>query len=460
MANDRLRAGDAGAADVVTTSTESKYCIVGAGPCGLMQARAFLYAGVPFDIIERHSQVGGLWDLENPGSPMYETAHFVSSKRMSGFPGYPMPDSYPDYPRRDQILAYIRGFARRYDLERHVQFGSKVVEAVPDADGVWVRVDNERRRYRGLVCSSGINWVPQLVNYPGQFAGTLRHSSTYRHPRELVGKRLLIVGLGNSGAELACDAVNWAQSISVSVRRGYYILPKHVFGIPADEFAKSKVPMPQWFKVRVFQVMQRILLGDTQKVGMPKPDHRILESHPLVNDQILHHLRSGNMQLKADVERFDGRIVHFKDGSQEEFDEVLFCTGYQRALPYLDEAYIERERTGIGHVLTVFSRHFPTLTTLGFAEGNGALFPNADLLAALTARYAAARSNEPAQAARFRKLIETTTWNVSTARHLIDSPRHHGYCDIETLRKYTARAFAHMGWRPPAAADYAAFGAQ
>jgi hypothetical protein len=429
-------------------SSDAKYCIIGAGPCGLAQARAFLHRGVPFEILERHTEVGGLWDLTNPGSPMYETAHLISSKRMSGFRGYPMPDELPDYPKRAEVLDYLRSFAKRYDLTRHVKFQTNVLSVQPDAEGVEVVSSNGRRRYRGVVCATGINWTPNYATYPGTFSGNLRHSASYRHPREFEGKRLLIIGLGNSGAEIACDAVNRAQSISVSIRRGYYVLPKHIFGIPADEFAKKGVRLPQWLEVPVFQWLQGLLLGDTQKLGMPKPDHRVLECHPLVNDQLLHHLRSGNLRLCPDVERFDGSSVCFKDGTRKEFDEVLMCTGYLRTLPYLEERHLERDRSGISHVLSVFSRRYPTLTTLGFAEGNGALFPHADLLADLTAQFAMARASAPEQAARFRKLMETTTWNVSTARRLIDSQRHHGYCDIDALNRYVHRTFRHMGWAP------------
>lgn len=433
------------------------YCIIGAGPCGLSQARALLFRGVPFELVERHQDVGGIWDMDNPGSPMYESAHFISSRKMSGFPGFPMPESYPDYPSRQQILDYLRAFADRYQLREHIRFGKSVTRVVPDGEGATVWVDGEPRRYGGVVCATGINWVPHVPKFEGTFTGLLRHSSSYRHARELEGKRVLVVGLGNSGADIACDIVGRAASVTVSIRRGYYMLPKHIFGVPADEFGKGGVRLPLWLEVPIFQLMQRWLVGDTTRLGMPKPTHRILEAHPLVNDQLLHHLRHGNLRLTADVARFEGSRVHFRDGHAEEFDEVLLCTGYQRALPYLEERYIERERSGIAHVLTVFSRQYPTLFTLGYAEGNGALFPHADLLAALTAQYAHARKHDPGRAAAFRKLIETTRWDVRGARQLIDSPRHHGYCDTDTLRKYAHRAFRQMGWQTPTAAEYASF---
>jgi hypothetical protein len=267
---------------------------------------------------------------------------------------------------------------------------------------------------------------------------------------------VLIIGLGNSGSDIACDATSRAASVAVSIRRGYYILPKHIFGVPADEFAKSGIRLPAWLEVPIFERMQRILVGDTARLGMPKPDHRILNAHPLVSDQLLHYLRHGDITLKADIESFDGSQVLFTDGTRGEFDEILFCTGYQRAIPYLEEQYIERERTGIGHVLTVFSKQFPTLFTLGYAEGNGALFPNADYLARLIAEFAYAQDNNPEQAERFRKYITTAKLDVRGYRRLVNSPRHHGYCDTDTLITFAQRAFRKLGWPVPSADDYKA----
>jgi Flavin-binding monooxygenase-like len=441
-------------------SGAEKYCIVGAGPCGLIMARAFLRRGIPFEIFERHSDVGGVWDMNNPGSPMYESAHLISSRKMSGFPGFPMPETYPDYPRRELVLDYIRTFAERYDLRRHIRFHSNVERAVASDEGVSVTVDGQVRRYRGIVCASGINWIPQLPDIPGSFDGTLRHSASYRSAMELAGKRVLIIGLGNSGSDIACDAAPRAACVHVSVRRGYYILPKHIFGTPADEFAKRGIRLPVWLEVPIFERLHRLLVGDASRWGMPKPDHKILNAHPLVSDQLLHFLRHGDITLVPDVTRFDGKRVHFKNGSSAEYDEVLLCTGYQRAIPYLAEEYVERERSGIGHVLTVFSRRFPGVFTLGFAEGNGALFPHADYLARLVAEYAHASTHAPEQAARFRRMIETANWDVRGERRLIDTQRHHGYCDTDTLIKFARRAFRRMGWPLPNAADYEHFPAR
>ncbi|WP_202970910.1 NAD(P)-binding protein [Saccharothrix sp. ALI-22-I] len=112
-------------------------CIIGAGPAGLAVARALAERGLPYTHLERHSAVGGLWDIDNPGSPMYESAHFISSRTLSGFGGFPMPESYADYPPHRDILAYLRSFADAYGLTGRIEFGVEVTKVDKDADGGW-----------------------------------------------------------------------------------------------------------------------------------------------------------------------------------------------------------------------------------------------------------------------------------------------------------------------------------
>jgi cation diffusion facilitator CzcD-associated flavoprotein CzcO len=431
-----------------------RYCIIGAGPSGLAQARAFRARGIEFDVYERHTDVGGLWDLENPGSPMYESAHFISSRTLSGFLGFPMPESYPDYPRREQVLEYLRAFADAYGLRPHIRFGTEVEHVTPAADGATVRVRGRDIEYAGVVCATGVNWSPNLPEYGGEFTGTLRHSVSYRSPTEFTGKRVLIIGLGNSGADIACDAARYAKKAYVSVRRGYHFIPKHIFGKPADVFAHDGPKLPKWLELALFTWLQRIVVGDTTALGMPKPDHRVLESHPLMNDQLLHHLRHGDVTLKPDIEAFAGKSVRFKDGSELEVDEVLAATGYHMTLPYLDTTELEHEGKRVSHVLSVFSRKHPTLFTLGFVELNGALYPHLDRLAALVAEYARARAADPPAAERFRQLVRAFQQNLSGGVQYVRSERHDFYCDDEALRAATLRMFKRAGWNPPTTSMY------
>ena len=143
--------------------------MVGAGPAGLLLARRLAQTKATFEIYERQSDAGGIWDIDAPGSPLYESAHFISSRTLSGFPGFPMPDKYPDYPNHRQVLSYIHAFADEFDLRRHIRFGTSVKRVTPTADGSWeLRFDDGvTRRCRYLICANGVTWIPNLVNWPG-----------------------------------------------------------------------------------------------------------------------------------------------------------------------------------------------------------------------------------------------------------------------------------------------------
>ena len=207
-------------------------CIVGAGPGGLSAARALKAQGLDYDQYERHTGVGGIWDMTNPGSPIYQSAHFISSRDLSGFIGFPMPKDYPDYPSNQQILAYVNSFADAFGLRERVHFGSGVADVSKQEDGRWrVTLDNgSRRLYGAVVCATGVTWDPNMPAFKGSFDGEVRHSVTYKRPDEFSGKKVLVVGLGNSGADIACDAAMNADQAFISIRRGYHFIPKHLFG--------------------------------------------------------------------------------------------------------------------------------------------------------------------------------------------------------------------------------------
>jgi Flavin-binding monooxygenase-like len=436
-----------------TGSRHDRFCIVGAGPSGLAMAAAFRKHGVPYDHFERHSAVGGLWDISNPGTPMYQSAHFISSKTQSGFLGFPMPSEFPAYPRREQILSYLRAFAREHELEEGIDFGVNVKRVVPGAESAGVNLSDVSRgdvtrEYRGVVCASGVNWEPVIPEFEGTFSGELRHSVSYTSPKEFEGKRVVIVGLGNSAADIACDAAHSAQSVIVSTRRGYHFIPKFILGKPADVFANEGPQLPLWLERPVFGFLLRLLVGDTTQLGMPKPDHAILQSHPLLNDQLLHHLRHGDVTLKGSIKRFRGSTVCFEDGSETEADFVLLATGYSRRIAYIPEEVLGGSWAA-SNVLTCFSPSLPSLFTLGFVELNGALYPHLSRMADLIARVARARLDAPDVAARFFEWVSRAPLDLSGGRHLIDTPRHAHYSDDHALTRATRKAFDHMGWPCP-----------
>ncbi len=424
-----------------------RICIVGAGPAGLAQARAFKRAGVPFDVIERHRDLGGLWDLENPGTPMYESAHFISSKGLSAFFDFPMPRDYPDYPGHAQILEYLRAFARAYGLYDDVAFDTAVTRAEPDGPAWRVTLGNgEVRRYRGLVCANGMNWDPAMPDIPGHFEGELRHAVTYRSGAELEGRRVLVVGGGNSGCDIACDAAQSARAAFLSLRRGYTFIPKHVFGLPADVFGARAGVLPLPLRRWAFQALLRLLNGDPARYGLPKPDHRIFESHPIVNSLVLHHLSHGDLKVRPDVKEFAGNKAVFADGSEEAVDLVLLATGYDTTIPYMAREHFEWAGNHLEAYMTAFNARHDTLFTLGFVNTAAGVFEDFDRLAHLIANHLADQDHYLEKAREFRELTKAGQPDLSGGLRYVKSPRHAAYVQHDRFRAQLEKLRRRMAW--------------
>ncbi len=442
---DRLPAPGAPAPTSRIIDRSDRYCIIGAGPSGLATARAFAQAGIPYDILERHHDIGGIWDLSNPETPMYESAHFISSRTQSAFDGFPMPDDYPDYPSWRQVLAYIRRFAEQYGLRERVELGTRVDWVTPSGEAWTVRLaSGEVRRYRGVICAVGHNWDPLLPSYPGRFDGEAYHSVRYRSPTQLAGRRVLVVGGGNSGCDIACDAATHAARAFISVRRGYHFLPKHIFGQPTDAFFRSGPHLPAWLAQPLLTALLRLLVGDLRRYGLPKPDHRVLESHPIVNSQLLHHLAHGDVQVKPDVQSLDGDRVHFVDGSEEQVDAIIYATGYRATIPCLDPSVLSLEAGALPLFLNIFPEH-RNLFVIGLFETDGGAYPVVSKQAALVASVIRAEQDAPERAAWFHRLRAGPRPDLTGGIRYLASPRHAIYVQYDEYVHYLAKLLRKLG---------------
>jgi cation diffusion facilitator CzcD-associated flavoprotein CzcO len=448
--------------EIPKATFEGRYCIVGGGPCGLLAARAFTLAGVPYDQFERHSDVGGIWDIENPGSSMYESAHFISSKYTSNFFGAPMPEAYPDYPSHRQILDYIRDFARRFGLRDKITFGVEVVHANPigkAAEDGW-RVElstGEVRTYQGLVVANGVTWHPSLPDYPGfeTFRGEVRHAVNYRDAAAFAGKRVLIVGAGNSGVDIACDAARHADAAFISLRRGYHFVPKHMFGVPTDVFLGGRVHPPQGVVVPDDpDKMLNALVGDLTRYGLQAPDHKALQSHPIMNSQILHYLAHGDLSAKVDVEAFTETGAIFKDGSTETFDSIVFATGYNYRMPFLDQDLFDWKDGRPQLYLNIFHRRLKGLSVVGYVEFASAGYQRFDEMAQMTAMDAVLDGIGGADQAAWAQMKAQDRPDLRGASTYIDSPRHANYVEVTVYRRVLAEIRERFGWPDPSDALY------
>lgn len=383
------------------------WAIIGAGPAGLAAARNLQRFDIPFVGFEVHDDVGGLWDASSPTSTMYESAHLISSKRMTEFKEFPMRDEVADYPHHSRLREYFRDFAAANGLYDHYQFKTKVTAVEPNADASEWTLSYEQegqvqsQQFAGVLIANGTLHEPNLPHFNGEFEGQIMHSGQYKSADVFADKRVLIVGAGNSGCDIAVDAVHRAKHVDMSVRRGYHFVPKYVFGKPADAIG-GKLTLPFKLKQKVDALLLRQFTGDPTRFGFPEPDHELYESHPIVNSLILHHLGHGDIHMKSDIERFDGDGVLFKDGSRESYDLVLLATGYKLHYPFIDQKHLNWQGAAPHCYLNCFHPEYNNLFLMGMVEAAGLGWEGRYEQAELVARYIAAAGSRAAQ--KFNKL--------------------------------------------------------
>jgi len=385
------------------------YAVIGAGPMGLAAARNLQKQGIAFTGLELHNDVGGLWDIDNPHSTMYDTAHLISSKRMTEFSEFPMRDSVAFYPHHSELRQYFRDFAEHFNLKNHYEFATRVIRMEPEGSG-WRLVsecngEQQSRLFDGVLIANGTLHTPNMPKLPGEFAGKLMHSSEYRSPSVFQGKRVLIVGCGNSGADIAVDAVHHSASVDISLRRGYYFLPKFIKGRPIDTLG-GKLKLPRPLKQRMDAAMIRMIIGKPSDYGLPDPDYRMYESHPVVNSLVLHHLGHGDIKARRDIQQIDGHTVTFTDGESADYDLILMATGYLLDYPFIDRQHLNWPA---GHdapqlYMNVFHPQYDNLFMMGMIEAAGLGWEGRNQQAKLVALYIHEQQQGSAAAKAFKQI--------------------------------------------------------
>lgn len=324
----------------------TRYCIIGAGPAGLAALKAMLDAGHDVDCFEKSDTVGGHWNHD------YDALHLITSRNVTGYPGFPMPDRWPLFPHRDQMLEYFQLYADTFDLRRRITFGVAVERVEPlETNGPvgsagWsvTTSDGVRREYDGVLVANGHLWDQKIPDVPGTFTGKQIHSGSYRNTADIEGRRVLVVGSGNSGCDLAVDAAQQHFDTHIVIRRGHHFQPKMFFGRP-----RAEIPFMSEFTFEeqdlITRLMMKVSVGTAEDYpGMPVPDHHTLaEGPPVVNDLLLYWIQHGRITVRPGIERFDGRTVHFTDGTSGDFDTILWATGFHASLPFIDDDLLSKQ---------------------------------------------------------------------------------------------------------------------
>lgn len=314
-----------------------RVCLIGAGYSGLAAAYALKKAGIDYDHLEATDRLGGNWS-----HGVYDSTHLISSSRSTSYVEYPMPQHYPTFPSRAQMLAYLESYAEHFGLTDGLEFSTEVSRARPvDARGMqgWVveLASGEVRRYGSVIVANGHYWERNIPTYPGEFSGHQIHSKDYKRPSDLgEGARVLVVGGGNSGADLTVEAAQSFGHCDLSMRSGLWYIPKSIAGLPASELDRVWLPVP------LMRAGMRALLatqwGRYQWYGLQKPDHRLFDKDVTVNQTLLYALQHGKVTVRPQISRFEAHTVHFGDGTSADYDTIVWATGFRTRFPMLDES--------------------------------------------------------------------------------------------------------------------------
>lgn len=414
--------------------------VIGAGPSGLAAVKNLAARGLPVIGFEREDDVGGNWYYGRRSSSVYDSTHLISSKRMTEYPDFPMPKAFPPYPSHAQALSYLRDYAAHFRLYDHIQFNVTVERAEPCTDGGWlVTLSNrpEPLKLGALIVANGHHWDPLWPRFEGEFAGQILHARDYKSSDVLRDKRVLVVGAGNSGCDIAVEAALHARSATLSLRRGYHFLPKFLLGTPVDSGGEwlRRHGVPWWAVRRLTSWLVHVALGPPERYGLPKPQHALFAAHPIVNSQMLYYVGHGRIQVRPDIESLDGPDVRFQDGRREPFDLIVCATGYRIRFPFLDEGLICDDQGRSRLFLHAFHPTRDDLFVAGMIQPNSGLWSLADWQTRVMAAYLQLERAAPGSAEWFRQLKASPNPDLSHGLPYIDSPRHGIEVEYYSYRK-------------------------
>lgn len=408
-----------------------KACIIGAGSSGLVAAKTLKQAGVAYHCFEMGSDIGGNWRYNNDNgrSAAYRTLHIDTSKERMAFSDFPMPSHFPNYPHHSQVLEYFEAYANHFNLRPGITFRTRVDRVTPAPNGGY-RVDttnidtgkSHSETYRAVIVCNGHHWNPKLPDFPGEFSGTCIHSRSYREPLPFANQNVLVVGIGNSGVDLACDVSHVANQVYLSSRRGAHIIPRYILGRPTDKWVtagNTRLPFP------VQRFLYRILLylgvGNQENYGVPRPRHPLLSEHPTMSSELLGAAARGDVIMKPNVERLLDDRVRFVDGSEEAVDSIIYATGYQITFPFFDDDLLSVANNDIGLYRKVIHPEHPNLFFIGLIQPLGAIMPLAEVQAQWIAGLLTGELALPDPASMQREIAKE---RAALQRRYVESSRH------------------------------------
>lgn len=433
-------------------------CVIGAGVSGIAAAIHLREAGIRFDCFDERSSPGGIWSMTDQCgiTSAWESLHLNSPRNAYLLSNLPMPPTYAEFPRAHEVWEYLNSCVDHFGLRDSMHFQQRVAQISKCADGSWtVRLqDGTENRYRAVVVANGHHNTPRIPDYPGAFDGTVMHSRDYRSNAAFSGQRVLVVGVGNSGSQIAVDVSRVADHVSLSTRRGVWVFPHFIAGraftvwFPLLPWWVIK-PAPALFH-RLMSLYYRALLGSPARLGMPEPDHDLGTALPTVCEGLFDQIEAGRIAIRPAVSSLEGSRARFTDDTIEPFDTIIYSTGYHTTFPFLDPEIFSVEDNWIQLFKRTFLPSDPTLCFVGATQGIGYSFTQMyEAQARLVAAHLAGDYQLPARS-RMERDIQRDFARTSRQFHRTPRSNYQAYapsfiheCETELRRgRRRARKFA------------------
>ena len=298
----------------------------------------------------------------------------------------------------------------------------------------------ETRHYGAVVVCNGHHWSPRLPDFPGRFGGEELHSHHYTVPERFSGKRVLVVGIGNSACDIAIDLCRIAERVVLSTRSSAYVVPKYVLGRPADHWTSFLAEqLPLRLREALYNGLLKVVVGDQERYGLPKPKHSILGAHVTLNQEFVSYVGHGRIRIKPNVSELAGDAVRFDDGTEEPFDAVVYATGYDIRFPFLAPEVLSAEGNRIGLYKRVVVPERPGLYVVGLVQPLGAIMPLAEVQGQYVAGLLAGTMALPSGPAMQRSVRQDAE---QVAKRYAARPRHTIQVDFHVYRAAVRREMA------------------
>lgn len=409
-------------------SPNKKVCVIGAGPSGIAAAKNLLEQKFEVTVYDYGKEVGGNWVFseETSHSSVFETTHIISSKSLSQYDDFPMPADYPDYPSHKQLAEYFQHYAHHFNLYDHIQFNTLVEHCELDDSKRWHVTTNSNgvkktEIFDALAVCNGHHWKPRYPEYPGKFTGKLIHSHDVKKFSVFADQRVLVIGGGNSACDVAVESSRFSKSTDISWRRGYWVVPKFIFGKASDTVGGLIRFLPSFIWRKSTSWMIQMLQGKNSKYGLPDPEADFGFHHPTVNSELFYFLRHGKIKPRPDIDHYEDSKVFFKDGSTDDYDVIVACTGYYISHPFFDSNFIDYSQGDVPLYLRMFHPQIDNLYFIGLFQPLGCIWPGAELQSKLMAKELAGKWKRPTDVTQLadHEVKHPDFDQIKTPRHTI-----------------------------------------